>query len=45
MGNRFKHKTEGEQTGREVGKIAGAYPPFENSEIREPSKRHKQKLL
>ena len=42
VGNRFKHKKEGERIGRVVGKIAGSYLlPYEKGGLVKPPKGHK----
>ena len=38
VGNRFKHKKEGEHIDRFLGKIAGSYLPFEKGGLEKPPK-------
>ena len=45
VGNRFKHKKEGERIGRVVGKIAGSYLPCHNGGIVKAPKGHKTQTV
>ena len=45
VGNRLKHKEEGERIGQVVGKIAGSYLPFKNGGIVKPPKGEKTQTV
>ena len=45
VGNRFKHKKEGEQISQVVGTIVGIYLPFHNGGIIKPPKGRKTQTV